>query len=123
MARENKPTSVPVPLITLTGEAEDRSYVVRVRGRPAKLTGNCLSALVKLIVARAGAGSPYVAINKDTVYRLRKTIEGAARAPSAGKLIHTAPDGDYRLGVEANELHDAVAIERPFFHLAKHGLV
>jgi len=109
--------ATPIPTITLSGNRSKDHFQIEVDGEVVELTHAALKTLVKLLIARAGAGSGFVRIPRLAIYRLRQTLDHALNPEIGEELIETGCGEEYRLTFEPNKLRDHVALQPSFFEL------
>jgi hypothetical protein len=89
-----------------------------LRGHEVWLPCLLFEALCRLACAKA-RGIGFVAIDKMTVYRLRKVVAEQVAKTASANLIEAGPGGEYRLTLA----RDRIAYEAAFLELPEHGLL
>ena len=74
------------PTVLLTGQRQADRFRVDLVGRPVWLPCAALTALIKLIVTRLRAESGLAAIDRVTIFRLRRALGNPAREEFLAQL-------------------------------------
>ena len=104
--------------LVFTGRRRNQRLCVLLQRHDVWLPGVLFEAVCRLACAKA-RGIGFVAIDKMTVYRLRKAVAEQAGETVSANLIEAGPGGEYRLMLG----RDQIAYEAAFLELPAHGLI